>query len=91
MGIAKPCKDRLMVSDSAIGRGPTVLLRTPHTKTNLGSGQSCLTPHGRTCQFSQHLVMSLMVFVSMTNISHVCSNSVSHSKNSSSSHGLSNY
>lgn len=86
MGMTKACKDRLMISASATGRGPSALLRTSHADANLGSGQSCPTPHGRTCQFSQHLVMSPMVLVSMTNIRHVCSNSVSHSENSSSSH-----
>lgn len=69
-----------MVSASATGRVPAALLRTSHRNINQGSGQPCPTPHGRTCQFSQDLVMSLMVLASMTNIRHVCSNSVSHSE-----------
>lgn len=85
MGVAMPHRKRLMVSASATGRGPTALFRTPYTETNLGSSQSCLVPHGRPCQFSQHLVMSLMVLVSVSDyaISHVSSNGVSHSKNNS--------
>lgn len=66
MGVAKPCRHRLILSASAAGRGPTALFRISYTDTNLGSSQSCLAPHGRTCQFSQHLVKSPMTIVLVT-------------------------
>lgn len=65
MGVAKSCRDRIMVSASAT-RSPTVLFRISYAETNLSSCQSHLAPHVRTCQFSQHLVKSLTVLVSMT-------------------------
>lgn len=66
MGVAKPCRDRLILSASTTGRGPTALFRISYTDNNLGNSQSCLAPHGRTCHFSQRLVKSPMTIVSMT-------------------------